>query len=84
MAMTHVTYKGRQIWIAPYPAVGGWNVRAELWEARDGALTKDHLTLPADYSFRSAGAARAFAERMVKRGIERRAAAAGGQPGGAG
>lgn len=73
MAMTAMTYRGRRLWIDPYQAGEGWYVKAEIWEAQQGGLVKDQLTLPANYSFRSAKAARAFAERVAKRGIDRRA-----------
>jgi hypothetical protein len=72
MARTEVTYKGRRIWIDPYFAVEGWQVKAEVWEVGQGGPVKDEIRLPANYYFRSVRAAQSFVERMTKRRIDRR------------
>jgi hypothetical protein len=72
MALLEFTYKGRRIWIDPYRTPQGWRVIVEVWEVgREGTL-KDEIRLPANVFFRSLRSARTFAERMTKRGIDRR------------
>ena len=72
MAMIEFIYKGRRIWIDPYRTVEGWRVRVEVWEVGEQGVHKDEIRLPANYFFRSLRSARTFAERMTKRGIDRR------------
>ena len=72
MAMTEFLYKGRRIWIDSYRTAQGWKVIVELWEVGKEGLFKDEIRLPANVFFRSLRSARTFAERMTKRGIDRR------------
>ena len=72
MALTEITYKGRRIWIELNHVVGGWRVKAEVWEVGKEGVLKDDIRLPANYSFRSPRAALAFIKRMTQRGIDRR------------
>jgi hypothetical protein len=72
MALTEITYKGRRIWIELYSAVGGWRVRAEVWEVGKEGMVKNDIRLPANYYFRSPRGALAFIKRMTQRGIDRR------------
>ena len=58
MATTEFTYKGRRIWIDPYVAAQGWQVKAEIWEVGKQGLVKDETRLPANYYFHSLQAAR--------------------------
>ena len=72
MAMMEFLYKGRRIWIDSYRTAQGWKVMVELWEVGKEGIFKDEIRLPANVFFRSLRSARKFAERMTKRGIDRR------------
>jgi hypothetical protein len=72
MATTELTYKGRRIWIDPYRGVAGWQVNTEIWETREEGVVKEEIRLPANWYLRSLRRASRFAERMAKRGIDRR------------
>jgi hypothetical protein len=71
--MADLTYKGRWIWIYPYRAASGWNAWAAIRDSADGRMwMSERLALPANLLLRTKEAARAFAEKAVKREIDRR------------